>query len=128
MYCTQLRSILQSTLFLFLPLIKPIPPQSDPYFYCYWSPPSLWLFARIWESWRKDLRLSAPCTFSTSQNLRFRRNIKHMLTQLNSTVKLYPSFSQLLTLRTSITKAQSQPAEKFFYFAKKQQNSDSSPY
>lgn len=51
-----------------------------------------------------------------------------MFTQLNSTAKLYPSFSQLFAFMGSNIKAQGQPTENFFYSAKKQQNSDTSPY
>lgn len=44
-----------------------------------------------------------------------------MFIQWNSTVKLYPSFSQLfmITLMTSITKVQSQPAQNSFYSVKR---------
>lgn len=52
--------------------------------------------------------LLAPCS------LRSRRNIKQMFPQLNSTVKLYPSFSQLFTFMWSMAKAQGQPADIFF--------------
>lgn len=125
----QLENILQLTLFMFLFLIRPIPLPLDPYviavlisLYCDYSLYSLLEHDSIEE---KPM-LQCSCTFSTSKNLRSRRNSNHMFTQLNSSVQLYPSFSQLFTLMRSITKAQGQPAETFFYSAKKQQNSHSS--
>lgn len=124
LYCNPTGKHSQPALFMFLLLIQLIFPLSDPHFsYCV-DPSLLGLFTifpvRIWESQRKDLSLNAPWPFSTSQNLRSRKNIKYMF-QLNSTAKLYPLFCQLFminSLMRSITKAQSQPTQNFLYFFK----------
>lgn len=118
LYCTLTRKHSITNFAYISPSNKDNPSTVWPYFYCCVDPSPLWLLIvflnRILESGRKDLRLHAPCTFSTSQNLRSERNIQHMLTQLNSTVKSNSSFSHLFALVSSITKPPNVNLQKTF--------------
>lgn len=79
--------------------LKPITPLSGPYvyymltpLYCDYSLSSLLEYdSHGGKTYVCVPEILAPCS------LRSRRNIKQMFPQLNSTVKLYPSFSQLFT-------------------------------
>lgn len=101
LYCTSASNHSTTNLIYVSAFNKVSPSIADPYFHCCVDRSLSWLcitfLLRIWESWKTSLSLGAPYILNTLQNLRSRRDIKHMFTQLNSRVELYPSFSPLFT-------------------------------